>query len=137
VLEVQAGFAYLWGIWPSGRTVRVVTAAQAAGAQAAANPESAFVIQILSESHRIINTGPMAVTINVAPGRTADGSVSVTIPPNHYMDATDVDHDGDASTTPRVHLGPPKSIGGGADGIAGIRGFSDSLKAKKEKFQDP
>lgn len=132
---VQAGYAYLWGLWPSGRTRRVATAAVGT---AMAPAESAFIINIFHdhqgvEVHRFINCADLPLVVNVAPGRVSDpnSSPSVSVPKDHYVDVRDVAGPGGEL---RVHIGAPIPFGIHDDEVGELKA---SVLAKVAAIPNP
>ncbi len=136
-VEVHAGRAYLWGIFPSGRTRRVVTASQAAGQGGAPAPISGdIIIQIDGNTHRFVNVGTTSISIDVAPGRTlADGQGPFVIGANMYRNITEVQ--GDDPALPLVAVGAQLEVKGETEEAAAVREMIAELEAKKATFQYP
>lgn len=140
VLDVQAGYALLWGIWPSGRTVRVVTAAQAA-AGGPPPDESQYIIQIMTTPegeaiHRLINAGPQAVSFSIAQGRvSADDITHVTLQEDEYIDVTEVPKQVGQTEVMAVQFGEVKKVG--HDAGDPVEGFRAAVLAKKAGIGGP
>lgn len=89
VWQVHTGYAYFWGIWPSGRSRRVSTAAQAATHIVYIQSDQVDRVIYLSPTPPI--TAPHEVTVTLAPGRAAAPGhpTELTMTAASYVEATD------------------------------------------------
>ena len=136
-VEVQAGRAYLWGIFPSGRTRRVVTASQAVGAlrvQAAEHRKVIF--QIDGDTHRVVNVDKESpIFIRVWNDSAVDnGQPLHEIPPRSYRNVT-IGEGGDAANPP-VEIG--ESINwdqDDTDQAKAVKDMVEEMEAKQKEFE--